>query len=29
LRDFEMVASFDANYPEVYYYKGKAKAMLG
>ena len=29
LRDFEMVASFDINYPDVYYYKGKAKAQLG
>jgi len=24
-----MVASFDINYPEVYYYKGKAKTNLG
>jgi len=29
LRDFEMVATFNENYPDVYYYKGKAKTQLG
>jgi len=29
LRDFEIVASFDENYADVYYYKGKAKTNLG
>jgi tetratricopeptide (TPR) repeat protein len=29
LRDFEIVASFDENYADIYYYKGKAKTNLG
>lgn len=29
LRDFESVAAFDDNYPDIYYYRGKAKTNLG
>lgn len=29
LRDFEIVAGFDENYADIYYYKGKAKTNLG